>query len=539
MPPIHRKPPRGSFPLLVCVVCLAVAGGLSACGSRGIPAIPKARSNLVSILQDDALLHGVPAELLGAAHSLGVQVVRTNVFWYSIAPEPTSATEPDFDAANPSAYPVAGWQIYDEIDRLAAADGVRMLFTLTGAPPLWAAGSGMPHTRNCPCSQWRPSAALFGAFVHAVGERYSGPYIPPGSTTPLPRISFWSIWNEPNYGPDLAPQATDHSRVEVSPNLYRGLLDAAWKGLESSGHTPAADTILIGDTAPRGETGAGYPGNFSGTVPLVFIRGLYCVGGKLRPLRGAAATALGCPATTAGSARFVAGNPALFDASGWADHPYPDSLAPTIRTTFEPDYADFAALGNLERTLDRAAAAYGRRPRLPIYSTEFGYRTDPPTQFGLPTGVAARYLNESEYLSWRSRRIRSYDQYLLQDGTTGDFDTGLEFAGGRPKPEVFDSFRIPLWLPVTRASRGHALEVWGCARPAVGSFGHPTGYSAVAIQFAASTGRFHTVRTAHLTGRGGCYFDVRVAFAGSGTVRLAWSGPTGVEYSRTQPIRIS
>src|SRR5436309_3285928 len=77
-------------------------------------------------------------------------------------------------------------------------------------------GNSNPH--------WEPSPAEFGAFVRAVATRYSGSYDPvqerlaPGDPDDLPRVSFWSIWNEPDYGPSLAPQGVPGDRtVENSP----------------------------------------------------------------------------------------------------------------------------------------------------------------------------------------------------------------------------------------------------------------------------------------------------------------------------------
>jgi hypothetical protein len=385
-----------------------------------------------------------------------------------------------------------------------------------------------------------PSARDFGAFVHAIGVRYSGHYTPPGATTPLPRVSFWSIWNEPNYGPDLAPQATHGSTVEVSPRLYRGLLDAAWRALAATGHTPRSDTILIGETAPRGQTGPHLPGDFAGMVPLRFIRALYCVDRAFHPLRGAAAAARGCPATAGGTRRFAERNPALFAATGWADHPYPDALAPTLATPppIGGGYADFAVIPHLEQTLDRAAAAYGRSPRLPIYSTEFGYKTDPPFPGGLPGSLAARYLNQAEYLSWSNPRIRSYDQYLLSDpgGASGSlFATGIEYADGRRKPDVFDSFRMPLWVSPAGSGR---LAVWGCARVAALWLAAGRRTPAVALEFAAAGRRPRALRRIRLDRRGGCYYQVVIADPGRGTLRAVWPGRRRApEYSR--PVKVS
>src|SRR5205085_5285191 len=180
----------------------------------------------------------------------------------------------------------------------------------------------------------------------------------------LPRVSFWAIWNEPNLGIDLAPQAVDRGKLEVSPPFYRRLLDAAWSALAATGY--GTDTILIGELAPRGSTVGPVPGNFDMMVPLRFLRALYCVDSAYKQLRGAAAIARGCPRTAVGSAQFVRNHPALFHASGFADHPYPQGLAPNVGTPLEPDYADFAALPRLESALDRLQVAYGSSTRYPI-----------------------------------------------------------------------------------------------------------------------------------------------------------------------------
>jgi hypothetical protein len=274
-----------------------------------------------------------------------------------------------------------------------------------------------------------------------------------------------------------------------------------------------------------------------------FLRALYCVDGSLRPLRGDAATVRGCPADAAGSRAFPRAHPILFDAGGMSLHPYPQgSLPPGEVTPFEPDYADLAALPTVERTLDRILSAYGASTGLPIYSTEFGYQTDPPEKLttAVSPALAAAYLNQAEYLSWRDPRLRSYDQYQLLDppgaGALGGFATGLRFASGVAKA-TYAAFRLPLFLPVTRTSSGHPLEVWGCARPwhyfSVG------GARMVAIQWRSSpASAWRAVRTVRLTNVHG-YFDVPVSFPASGQVRLRWAYPQGpVILSRTVSISI-
>jgi hypothetical protein len=259
-------------------------------------------------------------------------------------------------------------------------------------------------------------------------------------------------------------------------------------------------------------------------------------------MRGAFATARGCPATAAGSDSFRADNPALFEASGFSDHPYPQGqVPPDVVTPDEPDYADFAALPKLISTLDQAQRAYGSNRRFPIWSTEFGYKTNPPVALEASPTVAAGLINWSEYLSWRDPRLRSYDQYLLIDPpppklSGSDFDTGLEFAGGRPKA-LYSAFRMPVWLPVTRFSSGQAIEVWGCVRPArfAGLDTRAVQYARIQFARAAST-RFTTVSTIKLNNPYG-YFDVAQKFPGSGRVRLAWAYPRGAEiFSRVVSV---
>ena len=202
------------------------------------------------------------------------------------------------------------------------ARGMGVDLALEAPAPLWATGPGVPPgTSPGFVGSWEPSAKEYGLFVQAVGKRYDGHYTPAGETAPLPAVRFWSIWNEPNYGAQLAPQAADNSTVEVSPLLYRELLDAAWTALGQTGH--GKDKILIGEVAPRGQTTGDQPGNFSGMVPLRFIRALYCVDGSLHPLPGTAATLRGCPATASASKAFPSQHPGLFHATGFAVHPVP------------------------------------------------------------------------------------------------------------------------------------------------------------------------------------------------------------------------
>ncbi len=505
------------------------------------PAAPAvAASDQQSIIQDDAHLQADPAGTLAKMRLLGADRVRVTVRWDTLAPRAGSHRRPrGFHAADPGAYPRANWVVYDAIVRNARHDGLTLDFTLTGRVPLWATGPGAPGPR---VSQWKPSAREYGSFVRAVATRYSGSYTPRGASSPLPRVDFWAIWNEPNYGVDLAPQATHGDTIEVGAASYRGLLDAAWTALHATGH--GRDTILIGETAPRG---LDHPiGNFSGTKPLRFVRALYCVDSRHRELRGSAASARGCPTTAAGSRRFRTSHPGLFQASGFADHPYEQGVAPNMPTTSnprrfksDPDYADLPELPRLERLLDTLNRTYGSRTRFPIYSTEYGYVTRPPDLLAsISPATAARYINWAEYLSWRQPRVRSYMQYLLFDPASGAFASGLELANGAHQA-TYDAYRLPLYLPVTSSRRGRALEVWGGVRAADFATLDTGAPQRVAIQLRrGARGHFQTVAGLTVRSSHG-YFDVRQAFKGSGAVRLAWTDQTGaVVHSRTVDITL-
>jgi hypothetical protein len=495
--------------------------------------LAQAASTQVSIFEQDGLLLSDPTDTLATLKALGVDVVRVDIAWNSLTPDSHSGHPPaGFHASNPASYPAAKWAPYDALVQAASADGIKVLFTLNGGVPLWAQGAGRP--RNLIFDVWRPKPPDFGAFVRAVGTRYSGRYTPPGASAPLPAVSMWSVWNEPNYGYSLGPQTTDHGYIDLAASEYRSLANQAWSNLTATGHR--GNTILIGEVAPHGSFSSG---QFGGTAPLAFIRSLYCVNRAYRQLRGSLAHANGCPTTAAGSRAFRGENPGLFRVSGFSAHLYerhtpPDQLFNDHCTNGQDlaDYADMATVPKLESTLNTLQRVYGSHLRPRIYNTEFGYQTDPPQVYSckidsLPVSprVASYYMNWAEYLSYKNPQMASYDQYLLRDSYDRRWATGLELPDGRPQP-MYGAFRTPLYLPQTKARRPTSLLVWGGARPAA-----VDGVSSVQIQFQAhDRGPWVTLRTVGITNPRG-YIDVRQRFAASGLVRLAWTDPlSGTTY---------
>ena len=491
-----------------------------------------------SIVEGGLALMSKPAATLQKLRVLGVQEVRLSMYWDYVAPAARSRQPPrHFNAGDPAAYPAGNWAVWDAIVQDAAQQGITIDLDPQGGAPRWALGPGEP--KGATNQMWEPSPVDYRLFVHALGIRYSGNYNPvlkrldPGSPQDLPRVSFWSVWNEPDYGPSLAPQGVPGDlTIENSPRMYRNLVDAAWAALRQTGH--GSDTFIFGELAPRGMN---YWGVFSGMKPLPFLRAMYCVDASYRPLQGAAAAVRGCPTTPAGSRAFLPHNLGLFEASGVSDHPYMRWYPPNREQQPDPDYSTLAELGNLEHAIDRLQRVYGSRARLTVWNTEFGYLTDPPKNHDqypwISQSTAALYLNWAEYISWRDPRVQSFNQYLLADPEpadrtvdSGGFASGLLNYNGTAKPS-YAAWRLPLFLPVTSGRRGLPLEIWGCIRPAHYAL-LDTGAPQIAeIQFQpASGGGYQTISQVTISdAAAGCYFDRRIVFPGSGTVRLAWPYP--------------
>jgi hypothetical protein len=556
-----------------CLLALPVGAGAS--GSQE------------SMFQDDTLLvyarPSTVARTLDTLRALGIDRVRVSVFWSLVAPAPKSTDRPRFDAADPDAYPRGAWDRYDVVIRLARERGIDVDFNVTSPAPFWATGRPRRHDI---WKNYNPSPRQFQLFVRAVGRRYAGNWVPgrgavgaapasaatagsrtvspldalapasaltagsaesstldAGTPAAVPRVDYWSIWNEPNQPGWLTPQwvlGAGHRYVEASPAIYRSLLDAAVAGLALSGHTQGRDTILIGETAPKG---LNVQGQTRAIKPMPFLRRLYCLDDHYRFLHGTAAREQRCPTTVSQISAFPRQHPGLFFATGWAHHPYELSFAPH-QVSRDRDFVTVANLRKLERALDLLMHRYGvRRAPMPLYLTEYGYLTDPPTPLGVSLAQQAAYLDESEFITSFDPRVRALSQFLLRDDRPkpgirdrvraygGTFQTGLEFVDGRHKPS-FAAYRLPIFLPNATFSRGAPVLVWGMLRPA------PNGTRQRArVQF-RSTGAFRTVDTVTaLPARG--YLRANVRLPGSGAVRIAWTDPASglTIFSRAVAVR--
>ncbi len=527
-------------PILALLCCLAA-----------FPTAAAASGTQESMFQDDNLLvYGDDPVAVGRTmdemRALGADRLRISVFWKLVAPAGESQSRPaGFDAANPAAYPPGAWDRYDRIVRLARERGLLVNFNVTSPAPSWATGSleGRPDLDK----DFDPNAGEFGGFVRALGTRYSGTYVPPGTTAgPLPRVGYWTIWNEPNQPGWLTPQWLSDPRgggklVETAPRIYRDLADAMWSALGATGH--GGDKVLIGETAPKGQERA--KGPTRALKPGRFIRQLYCLDDNLQLLQGTSAELRGCPVSNQ-VARMVADHPVLFAASGYAHHPYELTFAPTV----EPSADSFttANLDDLSSLLRRVYQRFGRKPAaggrdVPLYLTEYGYQTSPPDPVGVSFAKQAAYLNQTEWLTFRNPRVKALTQFLLVDDAPtpgvaddvqaygGTFQSGLRTREGKPKPAQL-AYQLPIFVPSRTVAKGRRLRVFGLVRPA-SSAAAPR----VRVQLRKSTGGYRTVKTVRATKRRG-YVDTTLVVRSKGVVRLAWTSGGRTLTSRQVSFRV-
>ena len=519
-----------------------------------------------SLLDDDQLIYGSPkhtVQTLQTLHALGVDTVKVSVVWQLIAPNASSAQRPNFDATNPAAYPPGAWSRWDALVETAQQLGMHVYFLVIGPAPVWAVPPGNRSSQG-PALGWMPNPTDYRNFVQAIGTRYSGAYVAPpapthatglpgvpgvtvpGATvpgasltsasasstpaTPIPRVNYWGIWNEPNERSWLTPwyRQAGRRRTLIQPQEYRALVDAAWNGLNASSH--GSDTIMIGETANRGIMS-----------PVPFMRSLYCVGSNLRPLGGSAASSLGCP-TSGSPSQFVSQHPGLFN-SAYAHHPY-GFEAPPNRRDPQAGYITLYNIPSFERTLNRTFASYGQHPSggVPLYLTEWGFKTNPPNPYVKTTPAQqAAWIDEGEYMTWTMPYIRGLTQFLLVDSPPrtnepkgsalywSSFQTGLEYLNGRKKPS-FAAFQVPIWLP--RQRHGSSVTIWGQLRPAAHN---ATQYGVIEFQRKGSSSWKELTEIQTDSPEGFIYNHVSIPSAGM--VRLGWLDPNGsVYYSRSVPI---
>ena len=418
-----------------------------------------------SIFQDDdRLLHAAPADAdatLQELRDLGVDRIRLSVIWRNFAPARDAEHRPRFDAANPAQYPAVEFDPLDHVLRVARRLGIEVLLNVRGDAPAWA--TPRPPKRLAGRRAYKPSTAAFHEFVAMMGRRYDGSYEDENQgRNKLPRVGAWSVWNEPNWSGHLQPQTIRDRRTRklkaIAPLHYRKLYRAAVDALRDTGH--GDDIILIGETAPIGNV---KEGELSHIRPVQFLRSLFCLDAKNRPLSKRRAVRAGCDFHRRGP----------LHATGYAHHPY-SVVSPPGQPSADPGFITLGDADRLKAILDAAGAARRIPKRLPIWYTEFGYQTAPPDPFrGIGLEQQAQWLVDAEQLTSGDPRVAGMTQFLLRDDEArtvfpdddprrwATYQTGIQFDDGRPKP-AYAAYRLP--LRATPQSDG-TVSLWGMVRP--------------------------------------------------------------------------
>ena len=251
-----------------------------------------------------------------------------------------------------------------------------------------------------------------------------------------PSVDTWSIWNEPNQPQFLMPQYRNGGRL-AGP-LPRALPGGA-RGLRATAGN-AQDTILIGETSPRG--------NEHIVAPLAFLRGALCLSTRYRKRAG-------CGGSTPTATRITPTRPRRARASG--------------RRT--PTTSRSACSRAWSRALDRAGKAGALAAGSASTSPSSAIQSTPDTISGVSLAKQAEYYAIAEHIAYLNPRVRSFSQYLMADDLPREpeatsysgFETGLRARRrhARSPPTWRSGCRSPPTTTAALTSSGAA-----CARAA-------------------------------------------------------------------------
>lgn len=366
---------------LGAVVAIVLACASAASASPGLRG---------GITDSGGAFYDEPAAFFPVLEELGVQVLRVHLNWGGrlgvAGRRPVEATDPDDSAYD--------WRLYDRVVRDARRHGVEVMFTIFGTPA-WANGGRAPTTAPRNASQLRE-------FAYAAATRYSGTFERRDGVL-LPRVRYWTAWNEPNLQIGLIPQwrRSGNRWLIQSAVDYARICNAVVDGVRTT--MLRGQKVACGVTAARGNNNPN--GAKPSVSPLAFLRAM-----KRAGARG-------------------------FDA--YAHHPYYGAPSETPATA--PPNRGGVTLGNIDVLVDELTQLYGRKP---IWITEYGYQTNPPdTIFGVPWERQAAYVAQAFALARAHPRIDMLLWFLLRDeGDVTRWQSGLISATGKRKP-AFDAFR--------------------------------------------------------------------------------------------------
>ena len=276
----------------------------------------------------------------------------------------------------------------------AKARGMNVMFSILWTPG-WAGGGATGNGNRAPTNM-----AWLQSFAIAAATRYSGTYPDPHPPFPgatLPRVRYWTAWNEPNAPLFLKPQykRLNGRWVVWSGRVYAKMCSAVFRGVHkaealtgvSRGKVACGVTNPGGNNHPRGRRPA--------PTPDPLRPGDACREADVRRLR----------------------TPSL---SGLAfESP---SEPPSVRARIT-----LGNLGVLIRELNRLGWGTKR-----VWLTEYGYQTKPPDGlFGVTPTNQAAYMRQAYKIAKENRRVDMFVWFLLKDELeVNRWQSGLIWSGG-------------------------------------------------------------------------------------------------------------
>ena len=399
---------------LIAAALFAVAGlAVSAATAASKKPATKQSSRLLVGINDEAdTLYGDPLNAFNTLKTLKTQVLRVNLYWggtkWAVANSgrPTDPTDPGDHAYN--------WALYDRLVKYAQTYNIQLVFSILFTPG-WANGG---KARNVAPTNFKD----LENFAYAAAERYSGLWIPPAwqqnpslgiGNTPLPKVSMWTAWNEPNNPVFLSPQYKRVGktwRVESAFN-YAKICNAVMAGVHSQYLGPlSGEQVACGVTDPKGNNA---PTTTRPSVdPLTFLSQAHRFGMK--------------------------------DFDVYAHHPYANlgSEAPTYVPSGKQK--NRVQMGNINKLLALISKFYGPKH---LWITEYGYQTNPPDKslFGTSWAKQASYMSQAYAMARKNPRIDMMLWFMVRDDPnvrTG-WQSGLMTVQGKKKPSWNTFIKLP------------------------------------------------------------------------------------------------
>ena len=400
---------------LIAAAGMAVTGLIvqtaGASSSRHTVRNARASSHLLVGINDEAdTLYGNPDTAFAALKTLKAQVLRVNLYWggtkWAVAnSKPSDPTDPGDPAYN--------WSLYDRLVKYASLDNIKVVFSILFTPS-WANGGKARTVAPTNFSDLQN-------FAYAAAERYSGLWTPPDwqrnallgiEASPLPKVSMWTAWNEPNNPDWLTPQykrVGGKWRIE-SAYQYARICNAIYNGVHSLGLGPLpGEQVACGVTGPKGNDA---PTSKRPSVdPISFLIAAHTFGMK------------------------------QFDV--YAHHPYADAGNEVPSYVPTGKIARRIQLGNINVLLAKLTALYGPKH---LWITEYGYQTNPPdhTIFGVSWATQAADMKQAYAIARANPRIDMMLWFLIKDEPSiGGWQSGLETVSGKHKPSWNTFLSLP------------------------------------------------------------------------------------------------